>query len=296
MAEDDGWRQRAADARYGGALTPGFARSLAAVSATVRPAGFQKSSNVASNFVPSPVFVPMLRSAARPLTTTAARTLLRGNRQIGWALASLVMLPIAAAIGWFVQPVLSQRAYASTRITAARTLAPITAVQVPPEAVVVASPSTPAPAAVRSVTDSRSSVFEPRVVRPPHPVADPRPIERSRSETPPAVVVPLPRSDLSTPSQAPSAVVQAKGRPSFRCRPEQGAITASICNDHTLALLDGQLAARFAALDASVDPATVEALHHGETTFLNARQLCSDKACLAEVYRQRLGELENIKP
>ena len=84
--------------------------------------------------------------------------------------------------------------------------------------------------------------------------------------------------------------------PSFECRRPVSEVTRTICGDPQLAALDRRLAARFSLLDRSVDPATIQALHHGETTFLNARQSCADKACLADNYLQRLRELNNVEP
>ncbi|QYE33052.1 hypothetical protein KZX46_02685 (plasmid) [Polymorphobacter sp. PAMC 29334] len=110
------------------------------------------------------------------------------------------------------------------------------------------------------------------------------------------VSLPPPRSHRSTPSQALSALIQAHKTPSFQCRSGQGETTSSICSDESLAALDRKLAARFATLDNSVDPATIEALHYGETTFLNERQMCSEKACLAKAYRDRPDDLEEVKP
>lgn len=96
----------------------------------------------------------------------------------------------------------------------------------------------------------------------------------------------------------PPPVRTARGlanRPSFDCRRSSSAITHAICGDPELAALDRQLASRFIALDSNADRGTVEAVHGGQTTFLNDRQSCTDRDCLVEVYRNRLRQLDEIE-
>nr|WP_295663151.1 hypothetical protein [Polymorphobacter sp.] len=82
---------------------------------------------------------------------------------------------------------------------------------------------------------------------------------------------------------------------SLNCRRARNDVTAAICSDANLAALDRQLTSRFAALDRSSDPVTVQRIHHGETNFLNARQSCRDRACIAASYRKRLRELGEVR-
>ena len=91
-------------------------------------------------------------------------------------------------------------------------------------------------------------------------------------------------------------VVRPATGPSFECHRPISEVTRTICSDRQLAALDRRLSVRFSLLDRSVDLTTIQALHHGETTFLNARLSCADKACLLDIYRQRLRELDNIEP
>ncbi|QYE34687.1 hypothetical protein KZX46_18320 [Polymorphobacter sp. PAMC 29334] len=101
---------------------------------------------------------------------------------------------------------------------------------------------------------------------------------------------------VATPNRATRTIRQqsAAQAPGFNCRRARNDITAAICSDAGLAALDRQLTSRFAALDRSADPATVQRIHHGETTFLNARQTCPDRDCIADAYRLRLRELDEV--
>ncbi len=294
MAENDSWRQQFAEAHFGESLTPGFARNLATKPATIRPTSVESGGIFGSGVSSNPLFYLTPRSAPESLMTALSRTSPPDKGWIGWAVTSVVMLVVAALIGWLIEPVLSPQLHARTQAMAARSVAPGAVVRVPTKKVNAFNPSATI-FTIQPIAEGPSSTFEPKIVKAPQLVShSPSAISLVGESRPVAGL--SPRSDRSTPSQAPSPMLQAKGQPSFECRADQGAITALICNDHKLAVLDRQLAARFAALDASVDPATVEALHHEETTFLNARQLCSDKACLGEVYQQRLTRLEAIKP
>ena len=292
MSDDDEWRRRAAERQFGESLTPGFARNPARPPIPVRASSeeiYKPSANsltpeLVTDRAPTP---PLLA----PVTSTQS-VVRRRPTMLGWWPVGIVLFCLAALTAWFARPAAQGQNYAATApapMPAASILGPATPVQTA-ETVPV---STAAPA-TSSVSQLASKVNS-QVKRHGHSnmierLVGPAPVKITSSD------MVSPRSDRSTPSQAPSAVVHARKSPSFECRANQGEITAAICADRKLSSLDRQLAARFAALDASVDPATIEALHHAETTFLNERQLCTDKACLAKAYSNRLLELETLKP
>jgi len=114
----------------------------------------------------------------------------------------------------------------------------------------------------------------------------------------PSAVVDKPRPARPSPTIAndiakAGRVDRASG-PSYDCRRDRGAITRAICGDPGLAALDRRMSARFAALDASRDAATVQRIHHGQTAFLNARQRCDGRACLVRAYTRRLHQLQGM--
>jgi hypothetical protein len=114
-----------------------------------------------------------------------------------------------------------------------------------------------------------------------------------RAVAPQRALVPIAPSHRDAQSKRDrSTAARASG---LNCRRARNDVTAAICSDASLAALDRQLTSRFATLDRGADPATVQRIHHGETTFLNARQSCRDRECIAESYRQRLRELDEAR-
>ncbi|QYE32983.1 MULTISPECIES: lysozyme inhibitor LprI family protein [Sphingosinicellaceae] len=299
MSNDDDWRRQLADARYGDTLTPGFARKtnldLVGPRHGATPKLVFSPSVGADDHTANP-----MRSMPLPLSAVpesgSAQLKRPGAKWVWWFGTGLLVIAAAATFGWETKPPQHQP---KAQIVASINRQPPAMVaqstfRIFPRASGNSSPAIVAH--IEPVTNEPGSDHLRAMKNAPRTIASVGQIEPSSDPLSSTVSLPPPRSDRSKPSQAPSAFMEAQKSPSFQCHAGQGEITRSICTDPTLAALDRTLAARFAALDDSVDPATVEALHHGETTFLNARQLCLDKACLADVYRERLRDLDAIKP
>jgi hypothetical protein len=80
------------------------------------------------------------------------------------------------------------------------------------------------------------------------------------------------------------ALAAAASAPSFDCAKATTAVEKMICADPELAAADRAMAKLYAAAPRS-DPMT------GQKSFLADRSECSDRACLLQVYEDRLGTL-----
>ena len=300
MADDNAWRQKLAEERFGAELTPGFARGTPKL----------KSDNGTASSVPKlplfamPADLPLPQSAAKlplPVAASSSQQTLKAAPAAGRSgvplrvLSGAVVVAAAVAVGWLARgPRHQMITFVPVRVTAARpaTLLPPVSAAVPfstppaPERSVAVAPQAEVPrASQRKVVDRRSD--DSQVSSP-----DGNHHRTKRSLT----VRSTKRRDAAASAATSELTALRTAGPSFECRRPVSEVTRTICGDRQLAALDRRLAARFSLLDRSVDPATIQALHHGETAFLNARQSCADKACLADNYRQRLRELDSIEP
>lgn len=281
-------------------------------------------SGAESPLTPPVATAPIASRQAPPSPSTVVATPALARRGIPlWALLAAIALIIAGAVGWLVRgsfgaPVAPP--VASVALPAVqprpRTL-PLSTATAPPEAQTpkaadpqAAVPVPSAPERMAAVTPDAGSLRTDRS-RDHAPVATDRakvrhvnpkghalsgtgrgrekehPTDKRALETQRAPVA-TPQHRATT-TRDRSETTRAAG---INCRRARNDVTAAICSDAGLAALDRQLTSRFATLDRSADLATVQRIHHGETTFLNARQSCQDRECIARSYRQRLRELD----
>lgn len=158
-------------------------------------------------------------------------------------------------------------------------------------------PPVRADAPPRSTEPARADLAT-RVEPPPRvdPAKTRAPVAAARNDIDVRAVAPkaatLPSRAVAAPARADARTSSV--RPSFNCRRSRGDVARAICRDDELAGLDRAVAGRFAALAAGIDSGVVQAIHHGQTAFLNDRQNCTDRDCLVEVYRNRLRELDEL--
>ncbi len=298
MVENDTWRRQLAEERLGNALTPGFARQADAGRADV------VTDDVRPMQPPQTVAAPIAPPSVRPHRTSP----LDVSRSVPtrWIAGGIVAALLAAGAGWMAHgsgpsATIYVPVRGASRIVPAMPAAATAGPQAdPPRAVSVApraaDPTTiPSPLAVPSPTPTPTAGITRHAAQRAHEGA---PSRDRRAETAAEAITSSSRLHHHDRMQQPEAFAATGtvARPSFECRRPVSDVTRAICGDRHLAALDRQLAARFSLLDRSVDPATIQALHHGETSFLNARQSCADKACLTDAYRQRLHELNDIEP
>jgi len=106
-------------------------------------------------------------------------------------------------------------------------------------------------------------------------------------------------SNLRSTTAPPSAPPVAAIRPSFDCAGETGIIERTICADTSLAARDRRLADLYTQLRKRVDSASARALRDAQRVWLRQRNQCRNrgagiKACLADAYDRRIGELADL--
>jgi uncharacterized protein len=104
--------------------------------------------------------------------------------------------------------------------------------------------------------------------------------------------VPRPSAPAAT---APAASSAGQGvRPSFNCRNARTRSEITVCGDAGLAGLDRQMAGHFNNAMGQGTPAQRELLQRTRARFLAYRDRCGTAACIAEAYRDRMREINDI--
>ena len=83
--------------------------------------------------------------------------------------------------------------------------------------------------------------------------------------------------------------------PSFNCRRAGSQVNRMICASDALAALDRQAAALFVKVRRRADSRVGDALEDSRVDFLNRRQRCSNNACIARVYQERIADLQDYR-
>ena len=102
---------------------------------------------------------------------------------------------------------------------------------------------------------------------------------------------------VTSPAQtanAPAAPPIATVRPSYNCRYARTRSEVAVCSDVGLARLDQQMAVQFNTAYRQGTPAQREVLERSRLRFLYRRDRCQSASCIAEVYRARMSEINDI--
>lgn len=105
------------------------------------------------------------------------------------------------------------------------------------------------------------------------------------SPPPPPAIEPGPTRPAPTATSA---------RPSFNCANARTRGERAVCGDSGLASLDRQMAAQFNRAMANASPGEREMLVRTRTSFLRFRDRCSTDSCIADSYRGRMAEINDI--
>lgn len=159
-----------------------------------------------------------------------------------------------------------------------------------PETVV--RPATPAP-------PSRSAKQEVRQAPPPPAPAKrrPEPVRTAEVRKAKPKAAPAERRRPESPAKtasAPSPARVAAVRPSFSCRYARTRSEVAVCGDAGLAGLDQQMASQFNTAYRQSTRAQREVLERSRMRFLYRRDRCQSASCIAEVYRRRMSEIDDI--
>ncbi len=104
---------------------------------------------------------------------------------------------------------------------------------------------------------------------------------------PPAAAPPA----QAAPDPAPA---RANANPSFNCRNARTRGEIAVCGDAGLASLDRQMAGQFNAAMGRADPEERALLQRTRNRFLSYRDQCRSDSCIADSYRGRMREIDDI--
>lgn len=110
---------------------------------------------------------------------------------------------------------------------------------------------------------------------------------------PPAAPVIHRNTEVPPPTPRP-AVATSTGRPSFACDRARTRGEIVICQDPGLAALDRQMSAQYREAFAAADPDQQDRLRSTVHRFYGFRDNCPDARCIANGYRGRMREIDDI--
>ncbi|MDQ3078690.1 MAG: hypothetical protein M3R03_01660 [Pseudomonadota bacterium] len=102
------------------------------------------------------------------------------------------------------------------------------------------------------------------------------------------IVPPLPQPAPPPPEASSSS------RPSFECRRARTSGERAVCASDSLAALDRTMAAQYRSAEANGGPAERRLLVQTRGRFLGYRDRCGTDACIANAYRGRMREIDDI--
>jgi hypothetical protein len=114
----------------------------------------------------------------------------------------------------------------------------------------------------------------------PEPAADPL--------APPAAAPP------PQPAPTPAPAPRAAANPSFNCRDARTRGELAVCSDAGLASLDRQMASQFTSAMGRADADERALLQRTRSRFLSYRDSCRSDSCIADAYRGRIREIQDI--
>lgn len=100
-----------------------------------------------------------------------------------------------------------------------------------------------------------------------------------------------PPADTSTEPDPPQAT---RANPSFDCGNARTRSEVAVCSDPGLAALDRQMAAQFNRSLMDADRRQRRLLERTRDRFLSYRERCANSQCIAETYRSRMREMNDI--
>jgi hypothetical protein len=152
-----------------------------------------------------------------------------------------------------------------------------------------------------------TAVAQPQPVQRAEPHAAPQPHERQSAPTKGGLPtsVPSPKDASAVPHakmaptasvlpSAPSRTGAARMKPSFNCAHARTRGEIAVCRDGTLAALDREMSHQFYRALAAARPDQRAMLQRSRNRFLAYRDSCRSDACIADTYRGRMREINDI--
>ena len=120
-------------------------------------------------------------------------------------------------------------------------------------------------------------------------------LAQRRAGPPPAAAKPDPLEPASEPAPEPEVEpAPVVARPSYDCRDARTQGEQAVCASPALAALDRDMAARYRAAEARADRPQARLLGFTRDRFLAFRDSCPSDACIANAYRGRIREIDDI--
>lgn len=104
------------------------------------------------------------------------------------------------------------------------------------------------------------------------------------------IAMEIPQPPVARPAEPSRPVV----RPSYDCRNARTPSEIAVCNNPQLASLDRQMAAQYGRAVAAADAQRRNWLAATRDSFLRYRDRCDTSACIADAYRGRMREINDI--
>jgi uncharacterized protein YecT (DUF1311 family) len=106
---------------------------------------------------------------------------------------------------------------------------------------------------------------------------------------------PQPDNSAEPPAvQEPASAPTTSARPSFNCSHARTRGEIAVCSDGGLAALDRQMSAQFYRAVSAASPRQRQLLRSTRDEFLRFRDRCTNDGCIAETYRGRMREIQDI--
>ncbi len=282
MADDDdgSWRRRIVEERFGDSLTPGFARggNVNLSGAAPWPTNPAPSRPAADDFRAPPT----VRSAP-PAQRQPGR-----SGAIGWAVAAVLAVVLAALVGWLARGGDRQIVYLPSWAAA------LHRDMTQPNSDPAAIESSPTPALPTDVTSNNQAV-------PPDTTTTLPPIEPATAIPPvamPRVMIPTPRRKLPTVSVKPARPTRSvlPALAALPCSAGTGPASRLLCADPTLRLFDEQMQLAEARVIAHGAKLLTAEAAKDRAHYLRRREKCTDAACLTRVYSDWIVALVKLLP
>lgn len=116
----------------------------------------------------------------------------------------------------------------------------------------------------------------------------------SRSHAPENAPLVPPTKEVEPNAVQPEQEQQAQSGPSFDCRNARSRTEVTICNDPGLSSLDREMATNFNRAMIGADQRQRQLLQGSRARFLSYRDRCATNQCIADVYRSRMQEIDDI--
>ncbi len=284
MTIDDGWRRRLAQERYGDSLTPGFARAPVA--------GTRSDDEPAAMYVRGQP--PFAAGSAPTSSPYRARSATWGGN-LGWAVAAVLALIVAAGVGWLLRDGAAPRIVYLPAATPSSTdptraaespAAPFANTEQTTETAPVPAPSVMPPTTARALPRGSVAVVP---LAPTTKAAAP-PKQRSRSAM---ATRSRPTKKAAAVPAGPSIGAAASG---FACVDGGGPASRTLCDNPTLRRFDEQMQVAQAEVVAHGDRQLIALADRDRATFLRHREKCADDACLTRVYTSYIVALVKLLP